>query len=171
MRHRANFLHNLCTSDFLFPLQPPPPPHPDKPPGRPTPESFCFGSVSGPLGGVGGGASVREVNFTQSLHVFGCHRRPLAQIFWDLSGLHRTQILRNFLRHMARSQYLPLHGQDHLAESVLKLYDAYVVLEWRSTVCSVVVVVSRLFSDVLGVSGPDGQRNFVGDQRASQNRP
>ena len=69
-------------SDFLFP----PPPHPDKPPGRPTPESLiwvhfgsvlrvrlgpfqlCFGSVSGPFRGVGWGrgegASVREKNIT-----------------------------------------------------------------------------------------------------------
>ena len=61
-------------SDFLFPLQPPHPPYPDKPPGCPTPKSLIsvhFGSVSAPfrvrfgvLGGVGvgsgRGASVRE---------------------------------------------------------------------------------------------------------------
>ena len=66
-------------SDFLFPLQPPPTSHPNKPPSRPTPESLiwvyfgsvsvcfgsvwlrlapfrvCFGSVSGPFRGVGWG--------------------------------------------------------------------------------------------------------------------
>ena len=42
------------TSDFLFPLQPTPPP-PDKPPGRPAPESLIsvhFGSVSVCFGSV-----------------------------------------------------------------------------------------------------------------------
>ena len=65
-------------SDFLFPLQPPPPPIPTNPPGRPTqsacfgpfrlrfgpfvsvwlrlaPFRVCFGSVSGPFRGVGWG--------------------------------------------------------------------------------------------------------------------
>ena len=77
-------------SDFPFPLQPPTPHHPDKPPGRPTPESLIsvhfgsvwvlFGCVSGPfwvhfgvLGGVGvrsgRGASVREKNITRFVTV------------------------------------------------------------------------------------------------------
>ena len=78
---------NPYPSDLLFPLQPTPPPHPhpDKPPGRHTPESLilvhfgpfraCFGPVSGPfqvhLGSVSGcwvwsgrGASAREKNIT-----------------------------------------------------------------------------------------------------------
>ena len=99
----ANFIHSLSclfskgfrcyTSDSLFPLQPPTPPYPDKPPARPTPKNLIsvhfgsvwlrfgsvwlrFGSVSGPfrvlfgvLGGVGVGSgrgvsSVREKNIT-----------------------------------------------------------------------------------------------------------
>ena len=79
-------------SDILFPLQPPTPPHPDTPPGRPTREGLIsvhfgsvwlrsapfgsvwglfrvrFGSVSGVLGvvvvGSVRGASVREKNIT-----------------------------------------------------------------------------------------------------------
>ena len=66
-----------CLVIFFFPYNPPPPPYPDKPPARPTPKSLisvhfgsvwlrfgsvwlrsgpfrvCFGSVSGPFGGVG----------------------------------------------------------------------------------------------------------------------
>ena len=42
-------------SDFLFPLQPRRHPHPDQPPGRPTPESLIhFGSILGPFRSVSG---------------------------------------------------------------------------------------------------------------------
>ena len=70
---------SVYSSDFLFPLQAQPPPHPDKPPGCPTTKSLIlvhcgsvsvhfgsvwlrlgpfrvsFGSVSGPFWGVGWG--------------------------------------------------------------------------------------------------------------------
>ena len=97
----GQILANFCsipvplTSDFLFRLQPPPPPIPTNPPAVP-PQRACFGpfrlrfgpfrvrfapfgsvsglfrvrfgSVSGPLGGVGvgsgGGASVKEKNIS-----------------------------------------------------------------------------------------------------------
>ena len=73
----------MITQILSFPLQPHPPPYPDKPPGCPTPESLisvhfgsvwlclapfrvCFGSFSGPLKfrGVGWGrGGVRERGF------------------------------------------------------------------------------------------------------------
>ena len=92
-RHRPGNPLSDQPTDVLFPLQPPPPPIPTNPPGHPTREGLTsvhfgsnwlrsgpfgsvlapfrvrFGSVSGPLDGVGvgsvRGASVREKNITR----------------------------------------------------------------------------------------------------------
>ena len=52
-----------------------------------------------------------RTNFAQSQHIFGCPCTSLTQIFWDLSGIPRAQVLHNFFGHMACSQNLPLYRQ------------------------------------------------------------